>query len=502
MARSFALRRSLVACAFCCSLLAASIASAVDITGVQAAALDQPQINVLLRTSPTSSPLEADFGIDGSTICIQAYFDTGASGILLSRDTAEAMKTSAGLDGVVRSTSGGTPVTFYDVGVSGLQPFDVSEPLYVGLESFGTGLDTENPTNYNQTFGPVRVQINRDYALSPTLAVDVVGTPAMAGKVVVIDPRPVENIFDFLQDPSWETLNLDIQSHTFVYDPGTAFNPASATSPGIPTTNRHVKLSYGDFEQFTQMTPSTAEGPTLHANPFIGANPVAQLSGTIPASSPPGVTISLGDLSTTGSFLLDTGAAASMISSKLAASLHVRDAPGTEGTANPVLETFDPDHPLLPGTALSDQFSLTVTGIGGDTKVAGFFLDSLVVPTMEAGSSSADDPNNLRYLSAPVLVSDISMQDPTTLQTLTLDGVFGMNFLSASVEVFEGDLASFGATAPGAFNWIVFDEPNGVLGLDLKSQDVPEPSTLVMVAIAALALWRRRSIFGKMASLV
>src|SRR4029079_6655867 len=89
----------------------------------------------------------------------------------------------------------------------------------------------------------------------------------------------------------------------------------------------------------------------------------------------PGVTLGLGGQSTTGSFLLDTGAAASTISLAQAANLHVRYAPGTLGTENPSLEIFDPSSPELPGTAIADQFKLTIGGIGGTKSIAGFYLD-------------------------------------------------------------------------------------------------------------------------------
>ena len=89
--------------------------------------------------------------------------------------------------------------------------------------------------------------------------------PTMAGKVVVMDPTPLED---------WE--NLDYM-HAFVYNPGTPFTPGNAASPGIPTTNRHIRLSYGSFDRFSEITPTGAPGPTLAHNPFIGPDPVAKL---------------------------------------------------------------------------------------------------------------------------------------------------------------------------------------------------------------------------------
>jgi hypothetical protein len=80
----------------------------------------------------------------------------------------------------------------------------------------------------------------------------------------------------------------------------------------------------------------------------------------------------------------------------------------------------------------------------------------MVLPTMEG--------QPIRYLRAPVLVADISVSDPDSGQELTLDGIFGMNFLVSSMMV---DGMNLGDVSAGAYDWIVFDEPNGILGLNL-----------------------------------
>ncbi len=64
-----------------------------------------------------------------------------------------------------------------------------------------------------------------------------------------------------------------------------------------------------------------------------------------------------------------------------------------------------------------------------------------------------------------MLVSDITLQNPNSPETLTLDGIFGMNFLVSSAFI---DGLEF-ATVDGPFRWITFDEPTGTLGLELKS---------------------------------
>lgn len=420
-------------------LLHARPVSALDIANVQPAALDQPRVYALLRLTPTSNPL-AGIDIFGDSIFnIEAFYDTGTSGMVLSDQTADFL-------GVQRAQFSGSPVVFEDVGVGGSQSFDVSEPLHIGIAPYTPFVDINNPATasvvYDQSFGPLRMQIGG--STNPLLlGLDIFGMPAMQGKVVVMDPKPLDTFLDLMR--------------TYVYDPGTPFDPAQLdTNPGIPATNRHVRLRYADFGRFTRTLPAGAEGPTLNRNPFIGPDPVAALDPSAPPDSTPGVTVALGAKQATGSFLFDTGSAASFISTDLAAMIDVRYRAGTLGTGNPELEVFDPSNPGAPGTPLPNQFQLTISGIGGDQVAAGFFLNSLRVPTAEG------DP--LNFVGAPVLVVDISVQDPLTLDVLTLDGVFGMNFLVATAFVIE-DPFSIGPFNTGPFEWVVFDEPNGMLGV-------------------------------------
>ena len=110
-----------------------------------------------------------------------------------------------------------------------------------------------------------------------------------------------------------------------------------------------------------------------------------------------------------------------------------------------------------------DQFSLSVGGVGGMKKSPGFFLDQLIIPTKEG------DP--IVFKRAPVLINDITVDDPQTKEKLTIDGVFGMNFLVASAFVSESALLpDIKNMTPSAFSWIVFDQPAAVLGLKLKEQ--------------------------------
>ena len=69
----------------------------------------------------------------------------------------------------------------------------------------------------------------------------------------------------------------------------------------------------------------------------------------------------------------------------------MRYVPGSEVTINPRLETFDPANPDAPGIEINNQFQFSVQGIGGTGTVAGFFLDDMMLHTLE-GSVLDDGP--------------------------------------------------------------------------------------------------------------
>jgi hypothetical protein len=456
------------------ALAGATPVQAFDILGVQNSALDQPQVYGQLFDDPNA--------------VFQAFVDTGASGVILSEDTADML-------GVQRQSAGGPPpqplVLFEDVGVGGTAKFNVSAPLTLKIAPITPLVDPFDPTAYTQSFGPLRTQIG-PFGVPLLGGVDVVGMPTMTGKVLVIDPKPLNALVMFLKDPSQDPAPNAGFLQTYIYNPGTAFNPATAGfDPGIPATNRNVALTHASFDRFTQVTPAGAEGPTLHPNPFVGPNPLAKIDPTVPAGTVPGVTLTLGDRQTTGSFLLDTGAAASIISIEQAAHLNVRYRPGVPDTEPPVLELFDPAHPELPGQALQEQFLLTLGGIGGEVTAAGFFVDSLLVRTREGNVLNDLDPAHLRYLRAPVLVFDISLKDPVTGDVLTLDGLFAMSLLVATM---DAQNFPFGELGLSAFNWIVFDQAAGILGLDVAA--IPEPGTWAMMfaGLVLLAFVARRRV--------
>lgn len=382
-------------------------AFAEDISGVKAASLDQPRIYVHIQRAATGEPLVAKAAGEASG-AVEAFLDTGATGIVISHATATAL-------GLQHQKADKSDVIYEDVGVGGTDSFQVSEPLFVSFAKYSSLTDGDNPGAYCKPIGPVRLQLRQteDLLESLTGGMDVAGMPAIFGKVIVMDVRPVNTMMDKIK--------------TSLEDPKSA---------NIPVCDVEVPLTPVSFTRFTRLTPAQSAGPAQVPNPMIGPNPFDKNDKS------KGVQLAFNGKSTSTTMLLDTGAACSMISIAVAKELGVTD-----------------DGHKLVGPPAKEQFTMTVGGIGGQKTARGFYLDTLILPTRKG------DP--IRYLKAPVLVADISVTDPKTKEVYTLGGVFGMNFLVASAEITGGLLPDIGALSEGAYSHVIVDQPRNVLGLKL-----------------------------------
>ncbi|HUV41829.1 MAG TPA: dockerin type I domain-containing protein [Sedimentisphaerales bacterium] len=275
-----------------------------NIDGVFEVALDLPRILFLLKRDPNGLPLlyEGNFELNW------AFLDTGASGILLSRETADLLDISIHPDAL-----------YADVGIGGLEFFDVSEALYIGTDDFQDP-DPNDPEQYILS-GPYRLQINQTYAGDwPDEPLDILGMPVMAGKTVVVDAGATNRLEYF------------------------SANILQPNDPAIPEVDFVVPLR---FEKY--IMPKAPENiPPL---PVLAYNPVID-----------NVTARYGAQTVTGTWVLDTCGTISLISGPQAAQLGL-----TDTDANPII---------------TPDFILPIGGIGEDVNIAGYQIDELIIPTL------------------------------------------------------------------------------------------------------------------------
>ena len=148
----------------------------VDIGGVMPAAMDQPRINILLKTTPNGTPINV-LGLDW--FMDDPYLDTGASGIMLSQWTTILFDLEKKYSHFPEGSN--TEVIYQDIGVGGSQDFNVTVPLYLGIAKYHPDVDGSSTVPFTRTLGPVRLQMTPED--SPEIGpLDVVGMPAMVGK--------------------------------------------------------------------------------------------------------------------------------------------------------------------------------------------------------------------------------------------------------------------------------------------------------------------------------
>ena len=220
-------------CALSCVLTAlGSTALAVDIEGVQPIGFDQPQVELILQPEAGGDPYLFDLGFGIKLFNITAFLDTGSSGIVISPFTADPL-------GVPRNAGRESSKMSRSAAARSSPSRNRSTCAWRPMATRTWAIWPRFQTVYNQAYNSVRLQIGPTN-LSPdpaSLPVDIVGMPVMMGKTVVMDPKPL-NIPVGLPEPM----------KTYIYDPGTPFNPATADSnPGIPTTSHHVAAQLRQF---------------------------------------------------------------------------------------------------------------------------------------------------------------------------------------------------------------------------------------------------------------
>ena len=373
------------------ALVAAAPAGARDLvlprTGE--AAVTQPMVVLALGDHPAAASAEKDDLTDLiADLPAVAILDTGASGHVLSQATAARF-------GIVAETGS----RYVETGMSGDHPMTVSHPVTLAVSDLEPE-DDERPSRHARST-PFRLSTQRfllndaptdlDALLtSPGSLVDVVGMPLIRERVVEIAPADGAPALAVRLHPSAAGLRVDAWVHLELVD----FNRPDPRNRG--------------------------PAPSLAMNPVV-----------------PGVASELGASSTDGDWLLDTGAACTMISTATAHRLGLVDADGSPTR-----------HP---------EFTLPVGGVGGgSSNLPGFHLDRVTL--------AADDGRRVVFEHAAVVVHDISAVR-TDGTRITLDGVLGMNLLLPSGNGIT--MLGVATEVPAPFTRVVLDVARARLGLAL-----------------------------------
>ncbi len=344
----------------------------VRLPNICIAAWDQPELWGILKDGGDILPPGT---YDAAT---QFFVDTGSSGIVISKIIVDDFEIG--------------PQDFIgyyiEIGIGGDEVGDVTRPFTVKLLNGSTTIVPDPLEEWHfDDYGQFNLWARRVFDIFEIWdPINIVGMPVIGQRVMVIDPTPLGEL-----EPD--------RIQTFLLPAG---------DPGIPTAqlNAHVPITLVNF-----MPDQPLPGQTF---PSSADNPVI-----------PNVVLKHGLLESTGTWLLDTGAAAAFISIAQANAAGVTD--------KTTLEEMIPEA----------DFTIDVIGIGGDVSLPGFLVDEVRLPTT--------DGFDVVFQQVELGVIDVA----------GLDGVFGVNFLLPSMSYFRE------VEGPGYFERIVIDTAGGVMGLDI-----------------------------------
>lgn len=352
---------------------------------------------------------EIDKALDGQQAAVNsfpAFLDTGASSHVLSKATTGRFSIPRSPDSL-----------YHEFGLHGETQMHVSMP-YTLLLANSSGKLADEPAAFIKVADDVHFQISPKAPSNPLVEmamgeINVVGMPAIRQFVVEIDPAPMMALGNLLSFGQGNNSNLDQAAAADILDnlddvgvgPATTLHPQNYRAPqydvAIPLALRNFSRRHNPQDQ----------GPL----PALADNPVIENIQTETAGK-----------SFTGTWLLDTGAPASIISTKHAQALGLVDQQG-----NPTR---------------SADFTLPLGGVGGDVKpVPGFRVAFMRVPT--------DDGRIIEYRNVSLLVTDVSAKLDTG-EVVTLDGIFGTNFLFPTVAGLSMGMPSHFAPGPWSRIWI------------------------------------------------
>lgn len=272
--------------------------------------------------APPSSPTNYYTAIDPFTgevsISIPVFFDTGASGNVMSQTNSSAL---------------GIPLSgehYQDQGIGGLETFNVSQPTVLGIAPSstivnGTSDDPASMTNYGTFKFQVRQSDPADPFLGEPLPIDIVGTPVLRNTVLHVQPNTVD--VDIFQTFTSQIMHSELLTSM----------PSNLPSKGV----FRIPVKWTNY-----LTPAQQSGPvTVGENPAIEG--VQIIDGRKPANQQ----------SAPQPWLLDTGGSVTIIGRDYATSVGIN-----LDTETPVNE-------------------VTVFGIGDSQRVLnGYHIDELKIP--------------------------------------------------------------------------------------------------------------------------
>ena len=341
-----------------CLRYAAMVAAGVVLTGATSAwgqkhirlgpseglALFQPMVTIELFEDADGN------NSFGPAMFNQILLDTGANSVIVTQTPLSELLDAGAL---YEKRKDGSDVELMEMGVAG------SEPLKI-LKAYR--FDFAGTSGERNTILNARIEGNPLADFSMFGPFGLVGMPAMVKRVTTIDLNMNRWIGDDLSPP-------------------VAF---LATAPTPPAGTYHVKLAkIAIFKPEDQMQPG--DPPPVWA-------PLSAVAGTVTQKR---------DKVWTDSYVLDTGAQMSVISTKVALRMGID----------------------LSQTSVDVIDWVEIGGIGGSVSVPEVMLDHLVIPTKEGV--------NLVYDDVPVLVRDIAPG---------FEGVIGMDLLTNGwLTVFLGE---------------------------------------------------------------
>ncbi len=372
---------------------------------INASAIDQPRMYVLVSDPAAGDSLITWNNPDGAAnepALLTAFVDTGASGVAISHLNATGLYDQANLGLDSADFTG----DFTETGIGGNEVGDVTRPFGIRVRSGGLATDGEILPAEFDAYGDFKLWVRRETGtgeyndLLGADPINLIGMPIIRQRRFYLDPRPME-----------ELAGLESQL-------------LAPTATEI-TTQATIPLILRDF---IGDTPPSGEVPPSHyANPLV-----------------PGITLREGALTTTGTWLLDTGAGSSFVS--FAAAKAIGLIPSGYATLAGFMAGYTGP-------------KAEIGGIGASQTVPILTLDRISVTSREGAV--------IVWENVDVLVADVA----------GLDGIFGMNLLVPSVTIDSGMLA--GLTGDGEISGSLTDSLGLLLALLFDIS--PSPFTGIVI---------------------